>query len=289
MDPSDFKAPADGAGDEKKRPPWLVPGYPPLEGKALHEAIKGQILRYPMVVRGKRDPPIPNQAFTNVSFIFLDKPQRLKTGKLVYGFFNPRGTWESVETATQKAEELVKMVDSRHQIRIAHTGMWHPITEDNAVCEDLLDVQTEEKEMPQLRDRAAKEAAEKQAQIQRELREREEQLRTEGDIYDDKDHIRYYSMRRVTEMRITERLETLRQEIAKLRHIHLKCRIELKQLEAKFPTHPDEWLECYNKERAITGIPPYQPGEHEFDEYEAATLDEMEREVAAYEAARDAE
>lgn len=266
-----------------KTPPWLIPDYPPLEGAVLKEAVEHQIIRYPMVVRSMRDPPIFNQAYANVSFMFFDKPETLKSGKPVYGFGIVRGAWESEKTATDKAETIIKEVDSRNQVRIAPMGQWFPLTPDNAVCQDLLDVRTRENETEQLRDRAAKDAEAKQREIQRELRERERELEAERDADTDKDHIRYYARRRVTEMRLREAIEHMQQRLSGMKRNLLKCRVELKQIDAKFPQHEHEWLDCYNAERAKTGIFKYVPSEHEFDEYEQSVLEEMERELAELE------
>nr|QBK87073.1 MAG: uncharacterized protein LCMAC103_04170 [Marseillevirus LCMAC103] len=269
-------------------PPWMIPDYPPLKGTALREALSAQTIRYPMVTRGLRDPPIPNQAYSNVSFMFLDTPGVLKSGKKIYGFYNPRGNWPTDGTATADCERIIREVDSRYPVRIGPVGAWLPITPDDAVVADHLDVRMGKSEH-HLRDRAAKDAAAKQRTIQRELRERERELQEEVDINDDKDDIRYYTMRRYTDMKLHEAIVGARKKIADMRYNLLKCRVELKRLELKHPTHSGEWLDVYNAERAKTGIGAYVPGEHEFDDYEAATLDAMEPEFDEMVAARNAE
>ena len=110
----------------------------------------------------------------------------------------------------------------------------------------------------------------------RELKEREEDVCTE-DLYDDKTTLKYYSMKRVTEMRLTEACEINRKKLVKTEHNQHKIRLELKRLEQDNPHYKDDWVECYNQERKKSGIFAYVPGEDEFDEYEKITSEELEQ------------
>ena len=269
-----------------KRPDWMIPDYPPLKGDVLKEAVQGQMIKYPMVTRDWQDPPIANQVYSNLSFMFLNKPHTLKSGGKLYGFVKARGNWPTEDSATGDGSRIIREVDSRYQVRIGLVGVWHPITPDNAVVSDLFDVEMKKGEH-QLRGQAAKDAEAEQRKIQRELREREQTLREEKDINEDKDDIRYYTMRRYTDMKLNEALGAARKKIADMRYNLLKCRLELKQLELKHPTHTDNWLDVYNAERAKTGIGAYVPGKHEFDDYEEAAVGVMQPEFDEMTAARE--
>ena len=72
--------------DSSKKPEWLIDDYPPLTGEMEKEAVRSQTIKYPKVVRKMDDPPIANQMYSNLSFMFFDDPKTLSTGKKVYGF-----------------------------------------------------------------------------------------------------------------------------------------------------------------------------------------------------------
>ena len=262
--------------DSPKKPEWLINDYPPLTGAACKEAVRSQTIKYPKVVRQMDDPPIANQMYGNLSFMFFDDPKTLSTGKKVYGFCKVRGVWPTETTATEDSKRIIREVDSRFQIRIAPVGSWVPLTNENAFCKDLLDVSTKDDDMNQLRSEAIKQKEGEQRKIMRELKEREEDVCTE-DLYDDKTTLKYYSMKRVTEMRLTEACEINRKKLVKTEHNQHKIRLELKRLEQDNPHYKDDWVECYNQERKKSGIFAYVPGEDEFDEYEKTTAEELEQ------------
>ena len=262
--------------DAPKKPEWLIEDYPPLTGKIGKEAEQSQTITYPKVVRKMDDPPIANQMYGNLSFMFFDSPKTLSTGKKVYGFCKQRGVWPTETAATEDSKRIIREVDSRFQIRIAPIGAWVPLTNENAFCRDLLDVSTQEDNMNQLRSEAIKQKEGDQRRIMKELREREEEG-TEEDIYDDPTSLKYYAMKRVTEMRLTESCGINRKKLEKTEHNQLKVRIELKRLEQDNPQYTDEWIERYNQEREKSGIFEYVPGENEFEEYETVTLEDLEK------------
>ena len=66
--------------NQQKKPEWLIEDYPPLNEQSQVEAIKTQIITYPKVVRNMDDPPIVNQNFSNISFMFFDAPKTLSSG-----------------------------------------------------------------------------------------------------------------------------------------------------------------------------------------------------------------
>lgn len=266
-----------------KQPEWLIEGYPKLEGNAEKEAVRSQTIKYPMVVRQMDDPPIPNQMFANISFMFFDEPKTLSSGKKVYGFCKVRGVWPTEQSATNDCKRLIREVDSRFQIRIAPVGAWVPLTNENAFCRDLLDVGSSVSQMEiNLRNDAIKEKESEQRRIINELKEREQEV-TDEDIYDDKSTLRYYSMRRVTEMRLSEAVQINRMKLNKILKNQLKVRAELKHLEKDFPEYPSQWVDCYNIERRKAGIFEYVPGEDEFTEYEEVPLEHLEEALAAAE------
>jgi len=259
-----------------KKPEWLIDDYPPLTGETKTEAVRSQTIKYPKVVRQMDDPPIANQLYGNLSFMFFDDPKTLSTGKKVYGFCKVRGVWPTETTATEDSKRIIQEVDSRFQIRIAPVGAWVPLTNENAFCKDLLDVGGKDGDVNQLRSEAIKQKEGEQRRIMRELKEREDDVQTE-DIYDNKKTLKYYSMRRVTEMRLTEACAINRKKLDKIIHNQLKVRLELKRLEQENPQYTGEWVECYNQEREKSGIFAYVPGPDEFDEYENTTAEELDK------------
>jgi hypothetical protein len=247
---------------------WLCPDYPPLKGDVGQSAVNGQLIHYPKVVRDNQDQPITNQSVGLVSFMLFKEPRKLQTGEPVYGFFKLRGNYGTEQTAENKSAEIIKLQDSKFPILVAPVGSWLPITEEKAVCKKMLDVKMKEED-PGLRDEAAREAQNKERQRLRELKEREEELKSK-DVYDNPDVIDYYTMKRVTELRIKEYILTEEKKLNDIRGKLDTVRKELFTLEQKHPEFMDTvdengevtsspWVDRYNVERRKTGIPDYVP------------------------------
>jgi hypothetical protein len=249
----------------------------PLTRPELESAIKHRIVKYPATVRTINDDPPTNQQNGLITFMLFKEPKKTASGKPVYGYFKLRGNDSSEKDCTARAVQIVKEVDSKLVNRIASVGKWHVICEDDIFVMDKLDVNTnptEENEAKQLRDETVKEKEAQQRKIQREIREREEECKNGGDIYDNKESITYYTMRRVTDMRLTEAVESVLKVLARHTQTRNECRKELKELEMKFPNFKDEWLDCYNAERAKTRIPPFIPSTDKFKDYDSWTIED---------------
>lgn len=252
----------------QQQTPWYDPKYPRLSddltGKA---AVEGQIVVYPNVVRSNTDPPIAGQRICNMSFMVLQKPMmNPKSGKMVYGFVKNRGNWSDVDLAKAEASKLIRKVDSKFKIFAAQAGAWVPFSEDPifSTGEDI-DVKTSENEIA-LRDAAMREKEAEQERIMRELRENED-LAKKGDIYDDPESLKYYSMKRVTVLRLMEERDKYLKHLEYVRESLDRTINELQGLEASHPDFRHEWGGCYNAERRRSGLPDYIPEEKYTNEY----------------------
>lgn len=232
----------------------------------LQHAVQDRLHKYPATTRGVNDPPIAGQSHGLVSFMLFKEPRVTKTGKKVWGYFKLRGNHPTEADAVAAGTKYIKEVDSKTVNRIAELGQWKPLCEDGVFVRDPVDV-TEENQR-NLRDQAVKEAEEEQRKIQRELREAEEALRNNPDPYDDRESLLYYSMRRVTEMRLTDDIEMKERALEQVEIAREKCRRELKSLEGRHPSFKDEWIETYNKQRRKVNLPDFRPAADKFVSYE---------------------
>lgn len=261
--------------DNSKKPYWFNPKYPKLSedddiGKA---ALEGQVITYPQVVRQAEDPIISGQEYTSLSFNLLETPVTFRDKK-IHGFVKLRGNSSNEETAVKNANKLVLETDSKFQIRICRTGTWVPITESDSVVKELYDVRENEKET-HLRDQAVKEKEAEARRLARQIREAETKLKEGGDIYDDPEAIDFYVMKRVTEMKLYDTLDSHMLKIDELRKKLGEQRIILKRLEINHPDYKEKWLDVYNKERLKISLPKMIPGESQFADYESETLESL--------------
>lgn len=250
----------------EKKADWFHPDYPPLKGDVGTAAVNGQLKSYPKVVRTNADPPVSGQNLGCVSYMLFKEPQKTKSGKTVVGFFKLRGNWVDKSQAENHSVKIIREVDSKFPIKIAPIGLWVPITEDSDLEQEVREVNTGPD--GELEDKALQEKRDEQKRIMREVKEREEQFKNEGDIYDDPLSLDFYAMKRVTNNRLNEMLEIKRRNLESLEQKAVITRKILKRIEQEKPEYKDQWIDRYNEKRHEGGIPDYRPSEKEFEEYE---------------------
>ncbi len=248
-----------------KKPEWLDPSHPVLKKDVAKAAIEGQISTYPKVVRGMKDDPISGQTHSLLSFMFFSEPKTLSDGSIVYGYIKSRGNWGDEEQAIRQSSRIVKEQDSKYEIRIAPTGSWVPITTSSVVVKEHIDVKTDDNQHA-LRDEAVREKERHRRKLQREIEERTEEAKS-GDIYDDPESVTYYSMRRVTEIKLIEARNKQFDQLENIKDKLGEVQKELYDLECKFPEYENEWVDVYNAERKKSGILNYTPSEDQENEH----------------------
>lgn len=249
-----------------QQPSWFAPDAPSLTTEETRAATKELVSTFPQVARDNTLKPYPGQEWSFASMNLFKEPRKLSSGKNVYGFLR-LGTCHPTQLAAEKrCAEIIQNEDSKHSFRIAPPGRWVPITDDTQFCKDSLDVNTE-KTGVHLRDDVAREKAAEHQRIGRELREREEQVRS-GDIYDDPTSLMYYTMKRNTEMVLKDNIIKAQKKMEEWKALAEKTRLELANIQKDRPEYADQWLDCFNAERSKVGLPTFIPAEDQFAEYD---------------------
>lgn len=244
----------------------LVPDYPPLNGNVGKAAVNGQITCYPQVTRSGKDECIESQQSGLVSFMFLSEPKKTKNGKNIYGFCKLRGNWRDENQAVSKGSRIVREQDSKYALRIVPVGSWFPLTDDEAMVNKNININVDEEENP-AKEAAMREEEEKKKKIMREIKEREEEVKTAKDYNEDKDNIDFYTMKMVVWMRLQESIEIERKKLKGLEEKLLETREILSGLDKNHSYYNEEWIDNYNKERRKAGIPDFIPGESDMKKY----------------------
>lgn len=220
---------------------------PPLTDDETKQAMKELVRTYPKVVRNKCDPEIPRQDIGNISFKLLKEP---KDG--VHGIFIVRGVFEDVDKATDRAELIIKTVDSTVPIHQFYMGYWGLITNNEQFTSDQLDVKTSEQEKA-LRDRAQKEADLKSEQIKKELKDRKAELEKERTT-EDFDTLDYFTTQRVSERELRGFIKRKEEDLITQKNSLKKVQGIIGELKKKHPEYDDQWLDNYNKARERAGL-----------------------------------
>ena len=253
-------------------PTWLCPTYPPFYGEVGEAAVNGQIVTYPNLVRSQIDFAVQSQSYGLFTMMLFAEPKKTRAGKYVYGFAKLRGNYADESQARAAAASIVRNQDSKNTIRIIPVGQLFPITDDPALIQDTVDVGSKaEDEKKELERKAIQEKAEERVRIQRELKEREEEVKNARDYNEDPDSLDYYTMQRNTWMMLRENIAIEEKKLESLKNKWADRRRLLAELDSKHPTYDTAWIEHLNVERRKSGFPDFVPGEKDLEAYRATS------------------
>lgn len=249
---SSLTTPEDRDLTNKWRPDQSIPPLTNEEAThALQELNKtAYIERFPKVDKTYQDPIIPMQNIGLVSFVPAKGATPNEKG--IYGFAKLRGNFATEMESNQRAEYLIRNVDSYHQIYHAYVGRPFPITNSSdysAVTEEI-DIR---KETATAMSNAVKDKKETEQQQIKEIKEREKHLideskREEADPYDE------YITQRVKKSQLMFTYLEHQKKMTEIKEIIIKTRVVIAELDEKYPEYQHSFYDKYMKAREEAGI-----------------------------------
>ena len=206
--------------------------------------------KFPKIDKTYSDPAIALQNIGLISFVPAKGATPNENG--VFGFAKLRGNFASEMEANQRAEFLIRNVDSYHQIYHTYVGRPFPITISSSYSAETTEVDIR-KETTKTISSSIKEKKEKEQQEVREIKEREELLLAESQR-DSPDEYENYITLRVKKAQLSfTYLEHLK-KLDEIKNIIVKTREEVSKMDLENPTFKDTYYEKYMKAREEAGI-----------------------------------
>ena len=249
---SSLTAPEDRDKENRWRPEQ---GQPPLSNEETVEAIKelnitSFVDRFPKVDRTFADPPVNMQNYGLFSFIPAKGSSPNENG--VYGYAKIRGSYQSELEASQRAEYLIRNVDSYHKIYHTYVGRPFPLTESSSYSADVSEVDIK-KDMTKNISHSIKDKKEDELKEIREIQQREKNLieeskREEVDPYDE------YITQRVKKAQLVFTYLEHQKKMEEVKGIIIKTRKIIAEMDETYPTFNESYYEKYMQARKDAGI-----------------------------------
>jgi hypothetical protein len=230
-------------------------GAPVLTNHQTEEAMK--VLnntdftdKFPMVDRTYADPTLPMQIVGLISFTPAQGATPNENG--VFGFAKLRGNFASEIEASQRAEFLIRNVDSYHQVYHTYVGRPFPITTSSKYSAETDEIDIR-KETAKSVSHNIKEKRSTDDQQIKEIKQREEKLLAESkrediDTYDD------YITQRVKLAQLSFTYLEHQKKMAEVKSIIIKTRAIVENLDKEFPDYKDSYYEKYMQARRDAGL-----------------------------------
>ena len=258
---SSLTSPSDRDQQNKWRPEQ---GVPPLTNEETNEAINELnnthfIKKFPFVDRTYADPVIPMQNIALLSFVPAKGATPNENG--VFGFAKVRGSYATPIEAEQRAEFLIRNVDSYHQLYHLYVGRPFPITSSSKYSAETSEIDIR-KETTKAISENIKEEKNKEQKTVKEMKEREEAMLAEsekarkddGKSDPDIDPYDEYITLSVKKAQLSWTFLEHLKKLKEVREIILKTRLSLSNMDEDYPEFKDKYFEKYMDARKKSGL-----------------------------------
>lgn len=266
---SSLTAPEDRTSTREK--PWRPSRAPPLsldEADKAFEVLNDNSyigLNFPRVDRVYADPAIVNQVYGLFSFVPAKGAKPNENG--VFGYAKLRGNYGTDIEASQKAEDIIRNVDSYHTLYHCFVGRPFPLTSSSKYTKEVNEIDIRK----QMTESVSSEIKQKKATEKRameEIQEREAALLEENrkiqagedieDVFDT------YITLKVKKAQLTYTYTEHQKKMEEIRHILVTTKKNIEDLDATNPEFNERYFEKYRKARLSAGLEDVNKSEENF-------------------------
>lgn len=229
---------------------------PPLTDEQTTEALRSLNVddftkRFPKVERRFADPPIDLQKIGLISFVPAKGATPNEKG--IFGFAKLRGNFATEVEASQRAETLIRTVDSYHQIYHTYVGRPFPITTSSDFSKEISQVDLQRQTAEAYSEDVKKKREKEQKDIE-EIQQREKNLLEEVKRPEEPTDDVYTTLR----VKKAQLMWTYSENTKRLKEIvgHIaKARYEIERLDRDHPELKDNYMNKYMEARRQAGLP----------------------------------
>ncbi len=208
-----------------------------------HSAVKN----YPEVERRFIDPSIDKQKYG--LFTFVPAKGATPNEKGIYGFAKLRGNFETQAEADERAEDIIRNVDSYHRIYHTLVGRPFPVTNTGDLAQDVNAVQLQQAYSADVKKQREKEQKEIEEIKQREKELLDDVKKTEEDIDD-----RYTTLHVKRAQLCWTYIET-KKKLEQMTGLIARARREIEEIDREHPELRGQYYNKYCEARKQAGLP----------------------------------
>jgi hypothetical protein len=217
---------------------------------ATQDLVSKDIIRtYPSSERTFADPTIAGQKLCLVSFVPSVDAVPDKDG--VYGMIKVRGSYDTEEEADDRAELLIRTVDSYHKIFTAFVGKPFPATTSSKWSADTNEIDIKKKVTEVISKDIKRQRMEEKKEID-DIKEREKKLME--DVEKDFDPYERYIELRVKKAQLVWTYLETQKKMDEMKESIIKTREEIAELDEEEPSFFSTYREKYMSARRDAGL-----------------------------------
>jgi hypothetical protein len=208
------------------------------------------VSKFLRVERRYADPVEPMQRIGLISFV----PAKGATpnDKGIYGFAKLRGNYPTEQEANERAEVLIRTVDSYHQIYHTYVGRPFPCTVSSDFSDETSEIDLR-KSMTDSVSNSIKQKKNSESQQIKEIEEREKEL-LEDAKKEEEDPIDFYTTLRVKKAQVTWTYLETQKKMDQMKETIIKTRDEITKMESEDNGYAEQYFKKYCDARTETGL-----------------------------------
>lgn len=241
--PADFKSYQPKQGFPNLTEPEVVNAMDELDDR-------NHVLKFPKVERRFADPVEPMQRIGLISFVPAKGASPNEDG--VYGFAKIRGCYPTDTEASERAEFLIRNVDSYHKIYHCYVGRPFPLTLSTKYSSETTEIDVR-RSMTDSISTNIKNMKKDEMQQVKEIEEREKLL-LEDSKKDDEDPTDYYTTLKVKKAQLTWTYLETKKKMDEMKDIIVKTRTQIEEMDKTDQSFSKNYFAKYCKARTDSGL-----------------------------------
>lgn len=242
--------------DREKKTSYEPKRMDPLSQEEMTSAMEvlNRDIRFSQVDRYYADPMLPGQKIALVSFVPSKgaKPDRDN----IYGMMKVRGVFSTEEEANERAEFLIRNIDSYHEVYHAYVGKPFPVTTAEGYSSEIKSIDIRKKTTELIsEDILSKKRQEKNEMIDIQEREKkllEESKRAQQD--EPEDPFDTYITTQVKRAQLAWTYHETLKKMNQMKESYKSAADEIRELDEAHPDFIDRYKERYMQARKESGI-----------------------------------
>jgi len=232
-----------------------------IEGPLNPEELKSALeklstnITFAQVDRYYADPYQPNQKIALVSFIPSSGAKPDKDN--IYGMMKVRGVYATEEEANERAEFLIRNVDSYHEVYHAYVGRPFPVTTSEGYTSEIKKIDIRQKTTDIISEDILKKKKEERGEME-DIKDREKQLLDESkraQAGEPKDIFEEYITENVKRAQLVWTYHETLKKMEQMKESFEKATERIKEIDDKEPEFVNKYREKYMEARRQSGIP----------------------------------
>lgn len=229
----------------------------PLNPDALKNAMDtlSKNITFAQVDRYYADPYQPNQKIALVSFIPSSGSKPDKDN--IYGMMKVRGVYATEEEANERAEFLIRNVDSYHEVYHAYVGRPFPVTTSEGYTTEIKKIDIRQKTTDIISEDILQKKKAERGEME-DIKDREKQLLDESkraQAGEPKDIFEEYITENVKRAQLVWTYHETKSKMDQMKDSFEKATIRIKEIDEKEPEFVDKYRDKYMEARRQSGIP----------------------------------